>query len=75
MKLEKQFRIIAIIIGTLVIVTAAVSLCYILYPLFTGMYAPKIILNVLTVLNLIIPLSGIGAMCTFIILRHKGHIK
>ena len=71
MKREKQFKIVAYIIGALVILTAGMSLFYILYPLFTGMYAPKVILDILTVFNLIIPILGITAMCVFITLRHK----
>ena len=71
LKREKQFKIVAFIIGALVILTAAISISYVLYPLFTGMYAPKIILEVLTVLNLIIPVSGIASMCVFIAIRHK----
>lgn len=71
MKREKYFKIIAYVIGALVVLTAALSLSYILYPLFTGMYAPKTILSLLIVLNLIIPISGIAAMSTFIILRNK----
>lgn len=75
MKLEKQFKIVAYIISALILITGLLSVYFIMLPFFIGVAAPKLIMNILTVLNLLIPCFGITAMSVFIVLRRKQSEK
>lgn len=72
MKLEKTFKIIAYVIGILILITGMLSVYFVSYPLFTMQSAPQLILDILLVMNLIIPISGICSMIAFIYLKNKN---
>jgi mannose/fructose/N-acetylgalactosamine-specific phosphotransferase system component IIC len=71
MKHLTQFKILACIISILIIVTAILSLYFALYPIFHLNDAPQIILNILLVMNVLIPTLGIATMIAFIHFKNK----
>ncbi len=72
MKIEKQFKILAYVLTVLIFITALLSMYFVMYPFVVGVSAPKIILDILTVLNLLIPSVGIISMLIFIFTRKKS---
>lgn len=71
MKHLTQFKILACVIAVLIIVTAILSLYFALYPLFHLNDAPPIILNILLIMNVLIPALGIATMIAFIHFKNK----
>ena len=72
MKLSKKNKIIAAIIGSLVAVTAVLSLAFSVYPYFFLNHAPELLINILSVINFVLPLTGICVMLAFIYRRERS---
>ncbi|MBR2474336.1 MAG: hypothetical protein IKB51_04840 [Clostridia bacterium] len=71
MHFNKKNRICALIIGIAVTLTALLSLAFSVFPFFFFESAPKLMIDVLTVINFILPITGIAVMIVFIYRREK----
>lgn len=65
MILKKKHRIIFVILGILVAVTAVLSLALVIYPALAYTSVPKLLTDILTVLNFIIPSVCIMLMIAY----------
>ena len=70
-KPEKQFKVLAYVIGVLILITAMLSIYFVIYPYLTNTFAPQIILDILLVMNLLIPTVGIASMIAFICYKNS----
>ena len=72
MKLNKKNKILALILGILVAVTALISLAFSIYPYLFLNHVSKVVTDILTVINFVLPITGIAIMLTFIYRREKN---
>ena len=73
MKSGLKTKIITLIIGIAVTLTALVSLAFSIYPFLFSSFAPKTVIEVLTWINFILPIIGIAAMFIFIYRRERNY--
>ena len=62
---------IAIILGVVIAIVALFSLVFTVYPYFFLEHAPKVVRGILTVINFVVPITGIITMFTFIYRRER----
>lgn len=65
MILKKKHRILFVILGILVAVTAMLSLALVIYHALAFSSAPKLLIDILTVMNFVIPSVCIMLMIAF----------
>ncbi len=74
-KLKKKFKIVAYVITALVLLTALLSFCSLMFLFVVGTAISESLASIIGFLNLFVPCAGIIAMCTFIYLRKKQRDK